>query len=48
MQILRGVESNRGRVLVGRGAKLLAWIQRRFPESFARRLGAMTGILSRD
>jgi len=47
MQILRGVENNRGRVLVGKDAKLLAWIQRLFPESYARRLGTMTGMLMR-
>ena len=47
MQILRGVENNRGRVLVGKDAKLLAWIQRLFPENYARRLGAMTGMLMR-
>jgi len=48
MQILRGVESNRGRVLVGRDAKLLAWVQRLFPESYARRLGSMTKVLRRS
>jgi NADP-dependent 3-hydroxy acid dehydrogenase YdfG len=48
MQILRGVEANRGRVLVGRDAKLLAWVQRLFPESYARRLGSMTKVLRRS
>lgn len=47
LQILRGVENNRGRVLVGKDAKLLAWVQRLFPENYARRLGAMTGMLTR-
>jgi NADP-dependent 3-hydroxy acid dehydrogenase YdfG len=47
LQILRGVEANRGRVLVGRDAKLLAWMQRLFPESYARRLGAVTKVLQR-
>ena len=48
MQILRGVERNRGRVLVGKDAKLLAWIQRLFPESYARRLGSMAKVLQRS
>ena len=48
MQILRGVEGNRGRVLVGRDAKLLACVQRLFPESYARRLGAFTKMLQRS
>jgi len=48
MQILRGVEGNRGRVLVGRDAKLLAWVQRLFPESYARRLGVFTKMLQRS
>jgi len=48
MQILRGVEGNRGRVLVGRDATLLAWVQRLFPESYARRLGAFTKMLQRS
>jgi NADP-dependent 3-hydroxy acid dehydrogenase YdfG len=48
MQILRGVEGNRGRVLVGKDAKLLAWIARLFPESYARRLGSMAKVLQRS
>ena len=48
MQILRGVEGNRGRVLVGKDAKLLAWIARLFPESYARRLGSMAKVLQRN
>ena len=48
LQILRGVENNRGRVLVGKDAKLLAWVQRLFPESYARRLGSVTGFLRRN
>jgi len=34
LQILRGVERNRGRVLVGRDAQFLGWMQRLFPESY--------------
>jgi NADP-dependent 3-hydroxy acid dehydrogenase YdfG len=48
VQILRGVEGNRGRVLVGKDAKLLAWIARLFPESYARRLGSMAKVLQRS
>ena len=46
-QILAGVERNRGRVLVGKDAKLLAWVQRLFPDSYARRLNAMTDLMQR-
>jgi NADP-dependent 3-hydroxy acid dehydrogenase YdfG len=48
LQILAGVERNRGRVLVGKDAKLLAWVQRLFPESYSKRVGAMTNVLRRD
>jgi short-subunit dehydrogenase len=47
-QILTGVERNRGRVLVGKDAKLLAWMQRLFPEGYAKRLNAMTDVLRRN
>jgi len=47
-QILAGVARDRGRVLVGKDAKLLAWVQRLFPESYAKRLDAMTGVLRRN
>ena len=47
MQILRGVERNRGRVLVGRDARFLAWMQRLFPENYARHLGAMANNIMR-
>ena len=47
-QILAGVERNRGRVLVGKDAKLLAWVQRLFPESYGRRLNAMTDVMKRN
>jgi hypothetical protein len=35
-------------VLVGKDAKLLAWIARLFPESYARRLGSMAKVLQRN
>ena len=47
-QILAGVARDPGRVLVGKDAKLLAWVQRLFPESYAKRLDAMTGVLRRN
>ena len=46
-QILRGVERNRGRVLVGRDAQLLAWIQRLFPERYQQLLGTITNRIMR-
>ena len=47
LQILTGVERNRARVLVGRDAKLLAWMQRLFPESYPRRIGWVAKVLQR-
>jgi NADP-dependent 3-hydroxy acid dehydrogenase YdfG len=47
-QILAGVARNRVRVLVGKDAKLLAWIQRLFPESYGRRLDGLTNVLRRN
>lgn len=34
--ILRGVERNRVRILVGKDARFLAWLQRLFPENYAK------------
>jgi short-subunit dehydrogenase len=47
-QILRGVERNRGRVLVGKDAKALAWVERLFPESYGKRLSGLTDVLRRN
>ncbi len=46
LQILRGVERNRGRVLVGRDAALLAWVARIFPEGYARKLATLAKVLT--
>jgi len=47
LQILRGVERNRGRVLVGRDALFLAWMQRLFPESYPQRLAMFANRIMR-
>jgi len=47
LQILRGVERNRGRVLVGRDAVFLAWMQRLFPESYPQRLATFANRIMR-
>lgn len=47
LQILRGVERNRGRVLVGRDAQFLAWMQRIFPESYPQRLATFANRIMR-
>ena len=47
LQILTGVERNRARVLVGRDAKLLAWMQRLFPENYPRLVGSLAKVLQR-
>jgi NADP-dependent 3-hydroxy acid dehydrogenase YdfG len=47
LQILTGVERNRARVLVGRDAKLLAWMQRLFPENYPRLAGSLAKVLQR-
>ena len=47
VQILRGVERNRGRVLVGKDARFLDWMQRLFPESYPRRLSVIANRIMR-
>ena len=47
VQILRGVERNRMRVLVGRDALFLAWMQRLFPERYQQVLGSLSNRLLR-
>ncbi|MGI9511311.1 MAG: acetoin dehydrogenase, partial [Anderseniella sp.] len=37
--IIRGVEKNKRRILIGRDAKIMDWIVRHFPNSYEKVLG---------